>query len=77
MDFIAGMMKDAPTWLMAISGIMTSLTVITALTPTKVDDKYLGKATNDYCNFTGDPRRCGNLDVPLRAVKTEAGTSRS
>lgn len=45
MEFITSMIKDAPVWLMAISGVMTSLTVITAITPTKVDDKYLGKAT--------------------------------
>ena len=45
MEAIAGIMTKAPDWLLAISGVIASLTVITALTPTKLDDKWLGKAT--------------------------------
>lgn len=50
MEVIAGLMKQAPDYLMAISGIIASLTVLTALTPTKVDDEVLGKATK-YLNM--------------------------
>jgi hypothetical protein len=45
MDGLVGLMAKAPDYLVAISGIIASLTVLTALTPTKVDDKWLGKAT--------------------------------
>lgn len=73
MDFIAGMMKDAPTWLMAISGIMTSLTVITALTPSKVDDKYLGKATK-YLNILLKLMNVGAGNVLSNKNKNEKGS---
>jgi len=45
MDGLVGLTAKAPDYLVAISGIIASLTVLTALTPTKVDDKWLGKAT--------------------------------
>ena len=45
MDGLVGLMAKAPDYLVAISGIIASLTVLTALTPTKVDDKWLGNAT--------------------------------
>ena len=45
MDLIVGLMAKAPDYLVAISGIIASLTVLTAITPTQLDDKWLGKAT--------------------------------
>jgi len=45
MDGLIGLMAKAPDYLVAISGIIASLTVLTAITPTKIDDKWLGKAT--------------------------------
>ena len=45
MDALVGIMAKAPDYLVAISGVIASLTLITALTPTKLDDKWLGKAT--------------------------------
>ncbi len=45
MEALVGLMAKAPDYLVAISGIIASLTVLTALTPTQVDDKWLGKAT--------------------------------
>ena len=45
MEAIAGLMAKAPDYLIAISGIVTALTVLTAITPTKIDDQILGKAT--------------------------------
>ena len=45
MESIVGLMAKAPDYLIAISGIIASLTVLTAITPTKLDDKWLGKAT--------------------------------
>ena len=45
MESIVGLMGKAPDYLIAISGIIASLTVLTAITPTQLDDKWLGKAT--------------------------------
>tara|TARA_R110002051_G_scaffold323188_1_gene415981 strand:+ start:352 stop:594 length:243 start_codon:yes stop_codon:yes gene_type:complete len=45
MESIVGLMAKAPDYLIAISGIIASLTVLTAITPTQLDDKWLGKAT--------------------------------
>ena len=45
MDGLVGLMAKAPDYLVAISGIIASLTVLTSITPTKLDDKCLGKAT--------------------------------
>jgi len=50
MEFIAGFMAKAPQWLQAIAGVVTALTAITMLTPTKLDDKALGHATK-YINM--------------------------
>ena len=41
MEFIAKIMADAPTWILAVSGVVTALTVITAMTPTQLDDIWL------------------------------------
>ena len=45
MEAIAGLIAKVPDYLVAISGIITSLTVLTAITPSRVDDRWLGKAT--------------------------------
>ena len=50
MEAIAGLMAKAPDYVLAISGIIASLTVLTALTPTKRDDKCLGVLTK-YVNM--------------------------
>jgi hypothetical protein len=49
METIAGLMAKAPDYVLAISGIIASLTVLTALTPTKLDDRCLGVLTK-YVN---------------------------
>jgi len=50
MELIAVLINQAPDWLVALSGLVTALTGFTALTPSKLDDKVLGKATK-YVNF--------------------------
>jgi len=44
-EIIASVVTGAPMWLQAVMGVLTALTAITAITPSKLDDKYLGKAT--------------------------------
>lgn len=50
MELIAGLVKNAPGWIQAVTGVVTALTAVTMLTPTKVDDNVLGYATK-YLNF--------------------------
>jgi len=50
MELISVLAKQAPDWLLAISGLVTALTAFTAITPSKLDDEVLGKATK-YVNF--------------------------
>ena len=50
MEAIANIMTQAPQWLQAIAGVVTALTAITMITPTKLDDKALGVATK-YINM--------------------------
>ena len=43
MDQIAEIIEAAPVWLTAITGVVTAATAVTALTPSKSDDKVIGK----------------------------------
>ena len=45
MEGIVGLMAKAPDYLVAIAGVVASLTAITAITPSKIDDKWCGKLT--------------------------------
>ena len=72
MEAIAGFMKNAPDYLIALSGIITSLTVFCALTPTTLDDKYLGKATK-FINMLLKLANIGAGNVLASKNKDEKG----
>ena len=39
MELMISLINQAPDWLLAIAGVVTALTGVTALTPSKLDDK--------------------------------------
>jgi uncharacterized membrane protein len=41
MDMIVGFFNSGPTWIAAVTGIITACTAITALTPSTSDDKIV------------------------------------
>ena len=47
MDGLVGLMAKAPDYLVAISGIIASLTVLTAITPTKMGLIKIRMTPND------------------------------
>jgi hypothetical protein len=45
MEAIIGLMSKMPEWFVALSGVVTACTAVTALTPSKMDDKAFGMLT--------------------------------
>ena len=42
MDIVLNFFDSAPAWVAAVTGVITAATAVTALTPTKSDDKIIG-----------------------------------
>lgn len=42
MEFIGAFVAAMPDWLIAVTAVVSASTAITALTPTKTDDKIVG-----------------------------------
>jgi len=41
MDIVLNFFDSAPSWVAAVTGVVTACTAITAITPTKTDDKII------------------------------------
>jgi len=42
MDIVLNFFDSAPAWVAAVTGVITAATAVTALTPSKSDDKIIG-----------------------------------
>jgi hypothetical protein len=46
MDWLITMVTDLPPWFNAIAAVVTAATAVTALTPTRSDDKFLSMVSS-------------------------------
>lgn len=58
-DFIAAW----PAWLIAITGVISAATAITAITPSKADDKFIGMILKALNVLAGNVAKNVNKDA--------------
>lgn len=68
MDFVTGLIQsfasgDFGAWILALTTLVTGATAITALTPTKADDKIVNVALNVLNFVAGNFAKNKNLDA--------------
>ena len=62
MDNLLALFDALPAWLNAITALVTAATAITALTPTKTDDKYVSIALRVLNTIAGNVGKNKNAD---------------
>jgi len=62
MEQITAILEAAPVWLTAITGVVTAATAITALTPSKSDDKVLNTILKVLNFLAGNVGKNKNAD---------------
>jgi len=62
METFFALFDALPAWLNALTALVTAATAITALTPTKVDDKYAGIALRVLNVVAGNVGKNRNAD---------------
>ena len=62
MEQITAILEAAPVWLTAITGVVTAATAITALTPSKSDDKVLNTILKVLNTLAGNVGKNKNAD---------------
>lgn len=63
MEWILNLVSDFPVWLNAITGLMAALSVFTALTPSKSDDKILNTILSFLNVLAGNVGKNKNADA--------------
>ena len=56
------LLESLPAWLVAITGVVTAATAITALTPTKADDKFIAAILRVLNVLAGNFGKNRNMD---------------
>lgn len=62
MEMISTIVSSMPVWLVAITGLVTAATAVTALTPTKSDDKIVAMILNVLNFLAGNFGKNKNAD---------------
>ena len=62
MDTFLAFFDALPAWINAITALVTAATAITALTPSKVDDKYVSLALRVLNTVAGNVGKNKNAD---------------
>lgn len=63
MEKIIAILEAAPVWLTALTGVVTAATAITALTPSKSDDKVLNTILKILNVLAGNVGKNANKDA--------------
>ena len=62
MDTLEQLMTQAPAWIAAITGVIAACTFVTALTPTKSDDRFMAMLLKILNILAGNVGRNRNAD---------------
>ncbi len=62
MESFNDLIDQFPAWLVAITAVVTAATAVTALTPTKADDKFLAAVLRVLNVLAGNVGRNRNAD---------------
>jgi uncharacterized membrane protein len=62
MEQITEILEAAPAWLVAITGVVTAATAVTALTPSKADDEIINKVLKVLNFLAGNVLKNKNAD---------------
>ena len=63
MESFMGIFEQLPGWLVAITSVVTAATAVTALTPTKADDKVLSTILSVLNVLAGNFHKNRNKDA--------------
>ncbi len=70
METLQSILEGVPAWVTALTGLVTAATAVTALTPSKSDDRFLNALLAVLNVIAGNVGRNRNADTLRRADDT-------